>query len=69
MNRHEVDSPGWVGASWMQLTPADEAGAPGVIDNAVDKIVETVLSKQGRVVFVEDGSLDAHQRIALVLRY
>lgn len=61
--------PGRVDDSGMHLTPADEPGAPGVIDDAVDEIIETVLGKQGRVVFVEDGSLDAHQRIALILRY
>jgi predicted transcriptional regulator len=35
----------------------------------VDEIIETVLRKQGQVVFVNDGSLEKHQRIALTLRY
>jgi inosine-uridine nucleoside N-ribohydrolase len=39
------------------------------MDDAVDEIIEMVMSKQGQVVFVDNGSLDAHQRIALVLRY
>jgi hypothetical protein len=51
------------------ITPADDATAPDVIDDAVDDIIETVLSKQGRVEFVENGELETHQRIALVLRY
>ena len=51
------------------LVPADDVEAPGVIDDAVDEIIETVLSKQGQVVFVEHGQLEAHQRIALILRY
>jgi hypothetical protein len=40
-----------------------------VIWDAVDELIEMVLSKQGRVVFVEDGTLDLHMRIGLVLRY
>lgn len=51
------------------ITPADDATAPDVIEDAVDDIIETVLSKQGRVVFVENGQLETHQRIALILRY
>lgn len=52
------------------LQPADgtEAG-PDVLDDAVDEIVTVVLQKGGRVVFVEDGSLAQHSRIALILRY
>jgi hypothetical protein len=51
------------------LTPADNVTAPDAIDDAVDEIIETVLSKQGRVVFLENGQLETHQRIALILRY
>jgi len=51
------------------LTPADDAAAPDGMGDAVDEIIETVLRKQGRVVFVENGQLEAHQRIALILRY
>ena len=61
--------PARVDASRMHLTPADDPAAPDVIDDAVDEIIETVLSKQGRVVFVDDEALEAHQRIALILRY
>jgi hypothetical protein len=43
--------------------------APGVLDDAVDELIETVLAKGGRVVFVEDGALSARGRIALILRY
>ena len=53
----------------MKLIPADDPTAPDVIDDAVDDIIETVLSKQGKVVFVEKGQLEAHQHIALILRY
>jgi len=51
------------------LLPAEDVTAPGVMDDAVDEIIETVLSKQGQVVFLENGQLEAHQRIALILRY
>jgi hypothetical protein len=55
--------------SGMHLTPAEDPTAPDVIDDAVDEIIETVLSMQGQVAFVENGQLEAHQRIALTLRY
>lgn len=61
--------PAQVDESGMHLIPAEKTTAPDVIDDAVDEIIETVLSKQGRVLFVENGKLDAHQRIALILRY
>lgn len=55
--------------SGRQLSPADDPAAPGVMDDAVDEIIETVLSKGGRVIFLDNGQLAAHQQIALVLRY
>lgn len=51
------------------LLPADDLAASGTMDDAVDQIVEMVLSKQGRVVFLNNGQLAEHQRIALILRY
>ena len=53
----------------LHLIPADDPAAAGVMDDAVDEIIETVMSMQGKVVFVENGQLDVHQRIALILRY
>jgi hypothetical protein len=61
--------PARVDETGREITPADDATAPDVIDDAVDDVIETVLSKQGRVVFVENGQLETHQRIALILRY
>lgn len=61
--------PATVDESGFRLSPADDPTAPGVIDDAVDEIIETVLSKQGQVVFVENDRLADHQRIALTLRY
>lgn len=51
------------------LVPADDPSATDVMDDAVDDIIETVLNKQGRVVFVENGKLEEHRRIAMVLRF
>lgn len=51
------------------LLPTEEIHGPHIMDDAVDEIIETVLLKQGRIAFVENGSLQAHQRIALILRY
>ena len=61
--------PARVDESGQHITQADDATAPDVIDDAVDEIIETVLAKQGEVVFVENGSLQEHQRIVLILRY
>jgi hypothetical protein len=61
--------PAHIDETGQHITPADDAAAPGVTDDAVDDIIETVLSKQGRVVFVENGQLEPHQRIVLILRY
>jgi hypothetical protein len=61
--------PAKVDETGRHLTPADDVTEPDVIDDAVDEIIETVLSKQGRVVFLENGELETHQRIALILRY
>ena len=55
--------------SGRHITPADDVTGPDVMADAVDEIIETVLSKQGRVVFLENGQLETHQRIALILRY
>jgi hypothetical protein len=61
--------PARVDASGIQLIPADDIEAPDVIDDAVDEIVHQVLSKGGRVVFADNGTLEKHSQIALILRY
>jgi hypothetical protein len=61
--------PGRVDQTRMRLTPADDRGEGDVIEDAVDEVIETVLSKQGKVTLVNNGELEAHQRIALILRY
>lgn len=61
--------PAQVDETSRHLTPADDIAAPDAMNDAVDEIIETVLNKQGRVVFLENGQLEAYQRIALILRY
>ncbi|HHY57759.1 MAG TPA: hypothetical protein GYA08_20235 [Chloroflexi bacterium] len=53
----------------LLLLPANDPNAPDVIPDAVDEVIETVLSKGGEVVFTENGQLADYQRIALILRY
>lgn len=61
--------PAWVDATGLHLEPADDPTAPDVIDDAVDDLIETVLAKGGRVVFVDNGTVENHQRVAMILRY
>jgi hypothetical protein len=56
-------SPGCCSCPWTIPARSD------VIPDAVDEVIEMVLSKGGEVVFTENGQLAAYQRIALVLRY
>ena len=51
------------------LIPAEAPAGSSVIDDAVDEIIDTVLNQQGKVVFVENGKLDEHRHIAMILRY
>lgn len=53
----------------LTIYPAEAADQPGVVDDAVDELIETVIQKGGRVAFVENGSLKVHQKIAAILRY
>jgi hypothetical protein len=61
--------PARLDASGLHLTPADDPTAPGVIDDAVDDLIATVLDKGGHVVFVNKDALRAYQSIALITRY
>ena len=55
--------------SGRHLSPAGDAAAAGHVADAVDDTVEAVLSMGGDVVFVPNGSLGEHGRIAAILRY
>jgi hypothetical protein len=61
--------PARLDASGLQLSSAGDPTAPDVIDDAVDELIEIVLAKGGQVVFVDNGALEAHQRIAMILRF
>lgn len=58
-----------IDATGMHLLPPGEEIGPAVLDDAVDVTIAAVLEKGGRVVFVDDGALAAHGRIALIRRY
>lgn len=49
------------------LVPATDVEHPDVIDDAVDELIELVLSRGGLVALVSDGALTAHERVALTL--
>lgn len=55
--------------SGLRLLPPDQGSGPTLLDDAVDETIVQVLARGGRVVFVDDGTLDIHSRIALILRY
>jgi len=61
--------PARVGDNGLLDLNVDDPTAPDVLDDAVDEVITAVLEKGGRVVFVEDGELEKHGRIALILRY
>lgn len=51
------------------LVPVDDRDAPGVIDDAVDELIEAVLARGGTAQLVPDGSLDDLGRVALLTRH
>ncbi|MBK9181067.1 MAG: hypothetical protein IPM45_16175 [Acidimicrobiales bacterium] len=51
------------------LELSDDPEEPGAIDDAADELVEAVLTRGGRVAFVDDGALAGDGRVALALRY
>ncbi|WP_298816601.1 AOC03_06830 family ribosome hibernation factor [Chloroflexus sp.] len=61
--------PALVDESGFRLTLIDEPTTPEALDDAVDEIIATVIDRGGKVVFLADGSLSAHQCIAAILRY
>jgi hypothetical protein len=52
-----------------RLEPADDPDAPGVVDDAVDELIEQVLERSGDVVIVGSGELGEHGPAALLLRF
>jgi hypothetical protein len=52
-----------------QLKPVSDSTLPGVIDDAVDELIEAVIAKGGEVFFVDKGSLGVHKSVAAIVRY
>ncbi len=48
---------------------AEDSTQPGVMDDAMDEVIEKVLALQGNVVFVDNDDLEKHQYTAVILRY
>ena len=63
------EQPSRVDAATGNAEVADDRDAPGVVDDLIDEIIEVVLAKGGRCAMVPDGSLAAHDRIAMKLRF
>jgi hypothetical protein len=51
------------------LSPAEDSTSPGIVDDAVDEIIEEVINRGGQVFFVDKDDLRVHNRIAMILRY
>ncbi|WP_103935513.1 baeRF3 domain-containing protein [Thermomonospora echinospora] len=69
---HLVVERGYYAAAGPARSRPDRVdGSPhaGVVGDAVDGVIETVLAYGGEVTFVSDGFLVDHDRIALVVRY
>lgn len=60
--------PAWLHACGLLLTSTAEDSNAEFMNDAVDNIIACVLDKGGRVVFVDDGSLDSHFHVAAILR-
>ena len=53
----------------QHLILTNEIDKPGVMEDAVDELIEKVITKGGKVVFVNHSSLEKYSRIAMILRY
>lgn len=51
------------------LSPVADSTLPGVIDDAVDELLEAVIAKGGRIYFLKKGLLSGFGSIAAMLRY
>jgi hypothetical protein len=60
--------PARLGDDGNTLTPAADADDPDVLDDAVDELIEAVLTRGGWIAFTDPGRLDEHGGVALALR-
>ncbi len=51
------------------LAPAEDSTSPGIVEDAVNEIIEEVINRGGQVFFLDKDDLKVHNRIAMVLRY
>lgn len=65
----DYHQPARVSENGLVLTLVDEVGGAGVLDDAVDDLVELVLQKGGQAFFFGNGALASHGRVAAILRY
>jgi hypothetical protein len=65
----ELSMPGFASADGLYLWLRPPVDEHTVISDAVDDVIETVLEKGGRIVFVQKGALAEFEGIALVNRY
>lgn len=61
--------PAKIDESGMQLIPLKASDKIDSLDDAVDEIIESVISKGGKVHFVKNGELEKYGHIAMILRY
>jgi hypothetical protein len=65
----DYSEPGRLDDTGLVLTPVKNADGPGMLEDAVDELIEAVFLRGGRVAFVSNDSLRDHTRLALILRY
>jgi hypothetical protein len=53
----------------LRIVPVDDPAEEGVMEDVIDELVELVIARGGRAVFVPNGALEEHQRVGLILRY
>ena len=53
----------------LKVLDNGEKDVPGVMDDVVDELVETVINKSGDVVFFEKDDLSKYDRVAAILRF
>lgn len=51
------------------VEPDADSDTEPIAEDAVDDLIEMVVSKGGNVVFTEDGKLEEHQQLAAITRY
>ncbi|WP_102124640.1 hypothetical protein [Deinococcus planocerae] len=67
----DLHHPAEVSADGRSLTLLETGAEPGerAYADAVDQMIELVMARGGRVVFVEDGELAAHSGLVMLTRY